>query len=266
MNDHPHSEVHHGQVEQRGAYKIGTYFLTTRNVRNLYSAIACANAGGAVLDTTITITWPLVCPGDQALYLKIFHRWKKNLGQWIQDNGCKYILYYYVHENPAGEVFHTHMAAFIEPHLRSKFVEWANKSLKEFSSEDSLHKDAIDIDKGRDRPNVISQWKWFNYLCKGLDPNSFIDLKHGYRYKTRELIFRHLEPQGFVLGAKRCGASEVLCDKARKSYWIGEDRLTTNPFISELDRQISCRSLNPAALYTNDEYRMFLERNSRLDW
>lgn len=266
MNDHSHSEVCSEQVEQRGAYKVGTYFLTTRNIRNLYSAIACANSGGAVLDTLITIKWPLVCPGGQSHHLKIFHSWKKNLGQWIKDKRCNYIIYYYVHENPGGEAFHTHMAAYIEPHLRGDFVDWANKSLRSLSLEKELHKDALEIDRGRDRPSVRGQWNWFNYVCKGLDPKAFIDLKKGYRYEAKNLIFGHLEPQGFVMGERRCGVSEAISAKSRNTFYGTEDASIREPFISELDRQIERRCLNPAALYTDDEYRTYLEDKSRSDW
>ncbi|MFG1430444.1 hypothetical protein V5F44_07465 [Xanthobacter sp. V2C-8] len=145
-----------------------TRYISRDELFRVYGAILFANYMGEVLNVEMTIAWKLANiyePEAVTRALDLFLGRFRKFAAHRKFRTC----YYTVHENDRKIGYHTHLALHVPDKYRDVFHRWWRGIETE-------------LDKGRDPEDIIfvkfhkedavhSQWRWFQYCMKGLDPN-----------------------------------------------------------------------------------------------
>lgn len=222
--------------------------LTIREGKRAYNAVAFANREGMVLNAGVTISWFAVPGTNVDAQAKFFEAFRKNLSQWLtQQNAAERLrraIFVYVHENPGGKRFHTHMLLHIAPLLVSAFAGYLPGAVGRAVGEKRISADLLKVVlKHRVRPfdrhAVFSQWRKFHYMMKGADPEVVLCRARSFEYVLGDIMkFRYSDPGRSVV-ARRVGQSDALAPAARKN------------FVSQLDTQIQNGNIDVRQLFSD---------------
>lgn len=215
-------------AERKRGYKQVTddsqTYITKKQFINLHSAVSFANYNGVALNAHITISWGQLGYTDHSEAAKaLTDGFFKPLADWYAHNnkvelGVRHVrpLYWiYSHECSKKLGFHTHILAGIPLEIRREFKVWAWNRIEALAKIKPPPKTALDIDSP---PSDLigRQWRRFQYLCKGLDPNAKVRIA-GYKrcMPLHYLLECPYESPGRIECKKRVGASGNLSAAAR---------------------------------------------------
>ena len=192
--------------------------ISTEEFINAYSAVAFINAKGIALNSHITISSELlgITPknskqGLSHLHDKILHP----LRNWYKQRGVDF-FWLYVNEYSAKSGFHTHLLTHIPPEHSEELTTYLFKRAKKINSLPQFNERSVqaDIDDGMD---LFKQWSLFQYICKGINRNHWIEDAHsGERVYLEELIWAHYENPGNFHHIKKMAYSQNVNKAARQ--------------------------------------------------
>lgn len=224
--------------------------LSVKEVSRLYSAMAYANRKGMVFNAHITIAWGLLGLGhvdhnEVANALKTFC---KNMLSWARDHGLSpaksKIAYVYAYEASDKLGIHTHVLVSVPQALCEKLRSWAPKGVRGISKVQDIPVEAVHVTHGKRRkPHIGEQWRWFSYLCKGIDPLATVKTKSNQRILASWLLHHKLNAPGEVRCRKMIGVSSNIAESAQKA----------DGFVSSWQRGL----FDVRILYSGDEYRQW---------
>jgi len=221
-SEHPTTDYGPYVFKERFSYKnsSGGLRLTITQVNDLYSAVAYANTLGLVMNCHVTITWGLLGINDHTVAANaLTHRVIKALRQWYKDHtGRDQLAWLYVHENGRIHGFHTHLMLAIPNDLRLAFSEWLESRLSDVCRLDSMPDEAWHVTAPPSDP-IGRQWRYFQYLIKGIDENDVIPARVGghSHIPVSRLINCEIANPGDVQCRKKCGVSNLIGVKSRQS-------------------------------------------------
>lgn len=199
-------------------------YITKKQFINLHSAVSFANYNGVALNAHITISWGQLGYTNHSEAAKaLTDGFFKPLDDWYANNnkvelGVRHVrpLYWiYSHECSKKLGFHTHILAGIPLEIRREFKGWARNRIEALAKIKQPPKEVLDIDSP---PSDLigRQWRRFQYLCKGLDPNAKVRIA-GYQRCVRlyDLLECPYESPGRIECKKRVGTSGNLSAAAR---------------------------------------------------
>jgi hypothetical protein len=148
----------------------GTRYIRRDQIIGLYTAIMFANYQGSVLNAEVTVSWRLAgIVGSKpvtAAFNLFMDRYRKFMGHRKSP-----AHYYAVFENHSKIGYHSHMALHVPDKIRDAFHDWRRgvaADLVDGADPGNLFEVRVHKDD-----NVFSQWKWFQYCMKGLDPRLY---------------------------------------------------------------------------------------------
>jgi hypothetical protein len=151
--------------------------------REAYSAVAYANSQGAILNTHITLTWPLLgyeehTAASAALQSGLI----KHMREWFRHKADpleRPFAWMYVHECSGSTGFHTHFLVFIPLEWRAEFKVWLDQRLTRLSRQRPRPKGAVHLSPARADRALMHQWRQFGYLMKSVDPRESLPVFPG---------------------------------------------------------------------------------------
>lgn len=165
--------------------KRGTRYITRDQIISLYSAIMFANYQGSVLNAEVTVSWKLAnIVGAEAVTVAFnlfMDRYRK-----FMDHRKQPAHYYAVFENHSKIGYHSHMALHVPDKFREDFHDWRRgvaADLMKGADPGNLFEVRVHKDN-----NVFSQWKWFQYCMKGLNPKLFLSEKKSGALALNEIV------------------------------------------------------------------------------
>ena len=250
--EYPSEEpVPHGFVNYKLSFNNtpGGRRLTASQFIDIYSAVAFANSQGYVLNAHITITWGLLDINDdnQAAAI-LLHNLLKPLKDWYSNNnrGQK-LVWIYVHECGRKHGFHTHLLITLPISLHEAFDKWLDLRFKTIYRGFQLPENTYNI-TARPDDKIFRQWKYFQYLTKGIYEEEEIMASVGQRshLRVRDLNWFCIENPGDVKCKKKYGISNLIGKKARQ----------TAGFLSLLDQGVT----DVRRIYAGMEYLRYLRQ------
>ncbi|MER9413177.1 hypothetical protein [Mesorhizobium sp. M0589] len=186
--------------------KISSYISVNEFFR-LYDAVQFANSCGWLMNVELTVAYQ----ASDAQSLKAFRSFISRYRSWCEhhDVPCAYI---YVWERPPNTPLHVHLHLHIPNRAQSKARAWLKLTLG-VSTSSPVASIGLDVRQPKD---VVSQWIWFRYINKGIEPHiSSKGDETCERYKfARQLGIRGIA-QGQIL-FKRTGRSLQISDTAQQ--------------------------------------------------
>ncbi|WP_224549414.1 hypothetical protein [Mesorhizobium sp. CA16] len=189
----------------------GSSYISAAELFRMYDAVQFANCSGWLMNTELTIAFG----GSDARSRNVFRSFLARYRAWCdyQQIPCVYI---YVWERPPNTRLHTHLQLHIPDNAQGKAASWAKRTLELV---DPMSGERLVADKklvARKSTDVASQWAWFRYLAKGIDPTigvpGDVEVKD-YRFARRFGIAGLA--QG-VIPFKRTGRSLQVSDQAQR--------------------------------------------------
>lgn len=238
--------------------------MTRKDFFRLYRALSYANSKGVILDTHVTIVWKLLGHEDQVSLGTMLNRGLiKPFTEWCRGNDidCAYI---YANEYSTDAGLHTHFLTSIDHYYLKAFRSWIGNRAVAISTVSPVDKKAIYVAPPSSRSTekaTFKQWKIFQYLCKGADPDANIKPRSRKRsVLVSDLIQSHYESPGEVQSKKRYGVSASIDAKPSGDTKTAFKKKKLIIFDSLLDRGV----FSVAELYTDKEYENYMEGRSRM--
>lgn len=154
-------------IEDLTQAKAGSRYIRRDQVFDLYDAILFANYQGRVLNVEMTISWNVAGITDPKDVNRAFNVFRDRFRQFLAHRKCP-ALYYAVFENSKRMKLHTHIAAHVPDEHLPVFRDWWRSIESEYPKGQSGTK--MFVVRTRKRTPIHSQWRWFQYLMKGMDP------------------------------------------------------------------------------------------------
>lgn len=208
--------------------------ITKGQFIDLYSAVWFANGYGVPMNCHVIIQWGFLGYTDhseaanqlQDGFLKHLDGWfhynmKKNHVKFgIENNDIHDLFWIYSNEcSPSG--FHTHLLVGMPYSMIPAFRIWVADRLAKLSKRQPMTPGVVKIVSPPSDP-IERQWIFFQYLCKGLDPDATVEIP-GYERPVplSDLIqFSYANP-GHITCKSRVGRSRNLSPTARKMQGEG---------------------------------------------
>jgi len=226
---------------------IGT-LLGPKHIATIFNAYCAALMLGYSLNVRVTISWFMEYGSDVRRASKALSRFLKNYIQWCADqsnNKAEFDrpAYIFVHENPGGSRFHTHMMLEVDIDLMVRFRQWLTKYLaKNHRTRDPRF---VRI-RVRHPSDIRSQWIWLNYMCKGYDPAGGLFVSRGQRVYLGDIMMFYPEDPGAIDEVRRYGVSRVLHKKQYEQIVEGAFGVKC---ALPLDEQTQGKALDVKGLY-----------------
>ncbi len=206
-----------------------TRYIDKSEFLDLYSAVSFANMNNVIMNTGITISWDKLGYGaiDEAYqmsqyFLARFRDWcgskRDALWPWKNESNSP-ATFIYVHEIGKIVGFHTHIQAFVPPELSNVLKRWCALFVRKHKRRETDVDTAI-FASVRATPSCFSQWRVFNYMMKGADPQAEIGISslRNEPVYLGDIIEFPYKPLGLMKCRKVCGASENIRSGARHNY------------------------------------------------
>lgn len=223
----------------------GPRHMTERQFRDLYGAIAFANINGAIMNVHLVISWRILGFEDHseatyALQRKVL----THFGSWYDSKkgpDDPHRVWVYSNECTGRVGFHTHVLLAVPERWLPAFRKWVKKRLGDLSHLRVLPKGAYKVVAPPSDP-IRRQWIWFQYICKGLDPEAKTKASVGDEptVALSDLVQFSYDSPGAMTCLKRMGVSSN----------IGADRRNEAGFRSWLDRGVT----DVRVLYAGQEH------------
>ncbi|RWX70526.1 hypothetical protein EN780_03130 [Mesorhizobium sp. M4B.F.Ca.ET.089.01.1.1] len=188
-----------------------SFYISGAEFFRLYDAVQYANSCGRLMNAELTISFD----GSDARSQDFFRSFLARYRAW-----CEYrqipCVYIYVWERPPNTRLHAHLQLHIPDNTQGKAVAWVRRTL---DCIDPTSGDRLVADKKlavRKAIDVVSQWAWFRYIVKGINPrlgNESVADTEIYRFA------RHFGIKGVAQGIipfKRTGRSLQISDRAQR--------------------------------------------------
>ncbi len=201
--------------------------ITKEQFIDLYSAVWFANGHGVPMNCHVIIQWGFLGYTDhseaahqlQDGFLKHLDGWfKYNMFKPEKRADVKYahqLFWVYSNEcSPSG--FHTHLLVGIPYSMIPAFRIWVADRLATLSKRQPMTPGVVKVVSPPSDP-IGRQWIFFQYLCKGLDPDATVEIP-GYERPVllSDLIqFSYANP-GHITCKSRVGRSRNLSRTARE--------------------------------------------------
>jgi hypothetical protein len=127
------------------------------------------------------------------------------------------LYWIYSHECSAKGAFHTHFLTHIPVQMRDAFRKWLRRRVSKWPKEGFTTTGAVKV-VGPPSDPIGRQWRFFQYLCKGLDPGASVAVS-GYDRPVPLLDFiqfPYYNP-GHIACKNRTGVSRNLSATVRKN-------------------------------------------------
>lgn len=154
----------------------GSEFISLAQVANAFDALCFMNSFGVYMNVEMTVVPRNALRGGMtfeagAVYQSLmsrfsdmcYHRWA--LGGVMPIPRWHITIF----ENSDDRGVHFHTALFVPEQAQASFKAWLRPSLTRILMLDEVPNNVLDFNI-RSSPSSISQWKWFSYLMKGIDP------------------------------------------------------------------------------------------------
>lgn len=195
-----------------------TRHIAASDFENAYRAVAFSNLSGSVMNVHLTIVWETVGKREDLEIRQCLEKFLERFRKW---NGERFFAtrWIYVQERVPSRGLHTHILASVDKLNRTDFERWSLRCIKTVSGrapvQDVQNKKTIVI-KHRANGDVIAQWRLFQYLMKGIDPDAEISDIHDRRQRRpiTEVAGLRYRKQGSI-STKRVGVSRSLDRDAR---------------------------------------------------
>ncbi|TGQ89959.1 hypothetical protein EN851_20190 [Mesorhizobium sp. M8A.F.Ca.ET.208.01.1.1] len=192
-------------------------YITKDQFYELFDAVCFANLSGRVMNVEFTLQLGnLGILGESAAFGAL-GIWMKRYRDWCSQRDIERV-YIYVWERPPGRSLHLHMQFHIPAEYLTDFKGWARGSVQSLCKPAAYASHTQPQIELRRTARVKSQWKWFEYLIKGLSPEICLP-GTGPRKTLVDQLGIRAEPQGEIAG-KRVGSSRSISWQARNDAQI----------------------------------------------
>ena len=191
--------------------------MTVDEAGRVYSAIAFANTTGLVFNAHTTISWGLLGYIDHDEASRALIKFTKCFREWGRKRKIE-VAYVYAHECSRRLGMHTHLLVAIPPSFLPKFKKWVKMGIRGVSRVQPIPDTAIHV-TSRSKCSITTQWRWFGYICKGLNPYSMVKHPSGHKIPADYLIPFRFEPPGEVRCKKLVGSSSNIGAAMQRKNW-----------------------------------------------
>ncbi|MFG1181486.1 hypothetical protein [Xanthobacter versatilis] len=151
----------------RKAPPATTKYISRDQAIKLYSSILFANYQGVVLNVELTIAWKVANIVSAKAVTQNLERFLDRFRKFMAHRNLS-AFYYAVHENGKTLGYHTHLALHVPDRYRKDFHRWWHNI--DNASDGSDGTESFMNARFHRDDSVHSQWRWFQYCMKGLDP------------------------------------------------------------------------------------------------
>ncbi|MFG1393162.1 hypothetical protein [Xanthobacter agilis] len=144
-----------------------TRYINRDELHRLYESILFANYMGEVLNVEMTIAWQLAGLTEPEAVTRALELLLGRFRKFVTHRKFR-TCYYAVHENERKIGYHTHLAFHVPEKYRVAFHRWWQSVEDELSNCDGP--DKLIFVRFHKEDAIHSQWRWFQYCMKGLDP------------------------------------------------------------------------------------------------
>ena len=198
-------------------------FAISRNIdkdefKEAYSAAAYANELGYVLNVSLTICWEMLgvkpknsSRDESGLHELVIHP----LRDWLKHKSNFYWLYSNEYSERSG--VHTHYLFHVPKEHADSFKSYIAKRMKKINRNPQFSTASFKLrfDKGMD---LYKQWMRFQYLCKGINRNQYMEhITTGEKVYIEDLIRFRYENPGNNHAMRRIAHSQNLNKKVRQA-------------------------------------------------
>lgn len=191
-----------------------TTSMRRKDFYQLYEAVLYANYLGCVMNFELSICWQrggFAMPDDVEIAFSGFiERFRKFCGYWETP-----AYYYAVFENGATVGYHSHIHLHFPHVLQPKLIQWLQSTL-ETPAGGPFPRAYYDWKRHKD-DSTVSQWMWFSYAVKALDPSfTRVEQRAREQFKTfNEAAGVRCKPTG-PLVIKRVRLAREIAEDARR--------------------------------------------------
>ncbi len=221
--------------------------IAASDFENAYRAASFSNWSGTVMNVHLTIVWETVEKREDLEIRRCLEKFLERFRKWNSERSFA-TRWIYVQERVPSRGLHTHILASVDKLNRTDFERWALRCIKTVSGRipiQNVQKGKTIVIRHRANDDVSTQWRLFQYLMKGVDPDAEIpDIQD--RRKRRpitEVAGLRYRKQGNIF-TKRVGVSRSLDRNARMAAG----------FKCVLDEG----AVSPNELYTDSYWRDYL--------
>ena len=243
----------------QGADRLAPTHLTKSQFIDLYSAVSFANAQGVAMNVHVIIQWGRMgyTDHDEATkvlqdhffrHLNVWYAYRNKVRLQSGQPALHPLFWIYTHECSHRAGFHTHILAGIPLEIRQDFREWVKSRIAPLSKITPAPKGIVKVVRPPSDP-IGRQWRFFQYLCKGLDPAASVRIP---RYDSP------VPMAGFIQYAYAC-PGHIRCRlQVGKSSNLSPAKRKVAKFKSAIEWKMFHKDL----LYNSAEYDLWHRRNA----
>lgn len=164
----------------QGIDQVNPTHITKAQFIDLYSAVSFANAQGVAMNVHVIIQWgrmgytdhneaAKVLQDDFFRHLNGWYAYKNKVRLKSKQAALHPLFWIYTHECSRRAGFHTHVLAGIPMEVRQEFRRWVKSRIATLSKKQPIPQGIVKVVCPPSDP-IGRQWRFFQYLCKGLDP------------------------------------------------------------------------------------------------
>lgn len=170
----------------QGTGHVKPTHITKAQFIDLYSAVSFANTHGVAMNVHVIIQWERMGYTDHneaatALqdgffrHLNGWYAYKNKVRLKSKQPALHPLFWIYTHECSRSAGFHTHVLAGIPWEIRQEFREWVKSRIATLSKIKPIPRGIVKVVCPPSNP-IDRQWRFFQYLCKGLDPAASVSI------------------------------------------------------------------------------------------
>jgi len=194
-----------------------TLYIHRNDLFCAYDGIRFANYLGVVLNVELSICW-----GRAGYFLddmadKAYRMFIDRLRKFTHSKGFEPYFWTTFECGPAVGI-HSHMGLYIKDEFTGPFRRWLSRALIDSSGKPMDRDDYSVRVRFRAERNITSQWRWFQYGFKGLDPRLALDEQNQYPTGTTlNSLAGVRQAYAGALSLKRVRISRTMMEAARQS-------------------------------------------------
>ena len=247
----------------QGADQVSPTHITKSQFIDLYSAVSFANAHGVAMNVHIIIQWgrmgytnhveaAQVLQDDFFRHLNGWYAYKNKVRVKSGQSAFHPLFWIYTHECSRSAGFHTHILAGIPLEIRQEFREWVKNRIAPLSKRSPAPQGIVKV-VGPPSDPIGRQWRYFQYLCKGLDPAASVRIP---RYKSP------VPMSGFI----RYAYASPGCIECRHQVGKSSNLSRAKREEAKYKSAREWKMFHKAHLYSSLEYDFWHRRNAAGGW
>lgn len=142
-------------------------YISRIDLEKIYRGICFANYQGCFLNVNFTVSWQIIGYETWLELDAVFKKFAENLRKKILSYGALYFSYT-VFEYGQVHGCHSHSGVHVPAVKLLDFRKWLKGYIGSLSRKSATT--ALNVQAWNRLDPTISQWNWFAYLMKGLDP------------------------------------------------------------------------------------------------